>query len=188
MYSPSYIGCCSWKCAILSWSYQAAHCTTTSALVVLSCLTDVKCQALSHVGSIHAGHMRWTHRGGRCVVYATTRNVMCMSMACHAKIHLQSLLCWWALHTTMICFWITKYSDCAYSQKPWLKIHAPTAQNERQVFLCINLHWHVQCWSPRKSSTAASQCLCTQLMAITCCNYITYMYTEILHTEWQRRV
>jgi len=45
---------------ILSWSYQAAHRTITSALVVLLCLTDVRCQA--HVGSIHAGHMRWTHR------------------------------------------------------------------------------------------------------------------------------
>lgn len=45
---------------ILPWSYQAAHRTITSALVVLLCLTDVRCQA--HVGSIHAGHMRWTHR------------------------------------------------------------------------------------------------------------------------------
>ena len=64
---------------ILPWSYQAAHRTITSALVVLLCLTDVKCQALSHVGSIHAGHMRWTHRAGRCVVYATIRRALCLA-------------------------------------------------------------------------------------------------------------
>ena len=84
----SYIGC-----TILPRSYQAAHRTTTSALVVLLCLTDVKCPALSHVSRIHTGHMRWTHRVGRIALDAATKNVMCMSMACHAKIHLQSLLC-----------------------------------------------------------------------------------------------
>ena len=187
---------------ILPWSYQAAHRTITSALVVLLCLTDVECQALSHVGSIHAGHMRWTHRAGRCVVYATIKHVMCMSMACHPKIHLQFLLCWWALHTLMICFSITRYLH-----HPWLCSRFPEAM------ICKdenpNPHAHSSEWAagiPLHKSTLTCSvsdrpenptqqprnvCLLSGWqfhVVIICIHSITYMYTEILHTEWQRRM
>ena len=173
---------------MLPRSYQAAHRTTTSAFMSNRgwMPSSVPCQSYSYWS--HAlDASRWTHRVGcsnkKCNVHVHglsckdtfTITSMLMSSSCTHDLFLDHKvfrLC--IFPETMVC----------KDENPKSYSHS---SKEPQVFLYINSHWWMfSVWSSRKSSTAASQCLCTQLMTIPCCNYMhsfyyIHVYRDIAH-------